>query len=375
MNPGRWMSSFVAWLYHIVRDDIGRKIFALVLALLLWAYLFNALIEDRELEFPIELVETRQEAGTQAGDSLYVVVPDELIVLKIVPEKRVRVDVKGAKDVMNRLDMLAIVELSIDDLQDGADERTIRVPIVRGLFKARQGEEPEFLEFEPKKEELQITIARKLSADVPLDASNVEITGVPLKGHEFQTERIRVFPNTARITGPKEEIARIRADPTLLSLQPVDVDGKLGEVSQSVGLSQDLLDREVTLDTRDRVVDVIVPIDPRREEIQLVAVPVQYINEDKLILSRMEVVSKTETVDLVVRASRSITAQGPVWLREQLRLEFNWEDVSPNIEFASPAIDVWFKQGVANPADIEVLDTDLRAPQIDYVIKSTEDDG
>ncbi len=374
MNPGRMLSATVAWLYHVVRDDIGRKLFALVLALLLWAYLFNALIEDRELEFEIEQVGTRQEAIANAADSLFIVVPDGLIVRGIRPAK-ISVDVKGAKDVMNQLDMLAIVELSIDDLPSGKDEHTVQVPVVRGLFKARQGEEPEFLEFVPKKEQLEITIARKLSADVPLDASNVEISGLPLKGHEFQTSRIRVFPNTARITGPKQEIARLFADPTLLSLQPVNVEGKLGEVSQSVGLSEDLLDRQVTLETRDEVVDVIVPIEPRREEIQLVAVPVQYINENKLMLSRKRVVSKTETVDLVVRASRSITDRGPVWLREQLRLEFNWEDVSPNIEQASPAVDVWFKQGMPDPTEIEVLDIDRRAPQIDYVLKSTEDDG
>ena len=91
--------------YRLLRKDIGRKITALVAALLTWTFLATLTRSEREIELNVFVVNTRAEANAErhTAPGLYLVVPEEFIVRSLAPE-RLTMKVGGLKDVVDELE-------------------------------------------------------------------------------------------------------------------------------------------------------------------------------------------------------------------------------------------------------------------------------
>ena len=362
---------FARHAYSLLRRDIGRKLFSFFLALVLWWLLFLFVVGEREIVLNLVRVSTVAEAEQQASSAVYLVVPENLLIRNWAPGS-LEVDVKGEKDVVNGLRFRAILSLDPDTLGD-QDEGEYRWKITRKTFRFEGGEEPSLIEFTPKVDEIVVSVARRGTAEISLSSANAPITGTPQEGYEVQSSLVRIYPNRVVISGPSKEVDWVVENPERLQLSPVSVEGRLGEVSQSVSLAPELVDRLLRFDSSNETLNVIVPIRPVRSQVDLSSMPVHYLNEDALLIHGMELVSTTEEIDIVIEGPRAILNRGPDWLRGRVTLWHDWTG-SGDLEQATQRVRVSVTlEDAEDAASLRVMDTSGRDPEIRYELRKLRD--
>jgi hypothetical protein len=357
-------------LWMLVRHDIGRKIMALVVAVALWYSLATRLTLDRRIQLEVREVASRAEAEQlrSSAPAVYLVVPPEFIV-RDKPRRHVRVDVRGNKDEVRNMELSAILEIELDAL-GGQDEAVIPMPLVRSLFKV-QGGEFSLSEFDVKPPKLDIRLARRREAEITLGPENVVVVGRPLEGYTFDQNSIRVAPNRVRISGPISQVEMLAGHPEQLKLVPINIDRRILEVSQQVGIDVEKVDRSVTLLTTGGLVEVSIPVRPRDITKELLSVHVTYENEDLLLLNKRRVVFATETIDLLVTGPRSVL-EGLTreQLAERIRPMFDWSQVTLTLGDEPVSI---FRIGL--PDSVRVTDSEGRPAEIHYSLETTDSDS
>lgn len=300
-----------AW--RAVRHDIGRKATALALAVGTWFILEGVVLAD----MPNRKVAVKWVPSIEAADldraqssasAVYLIVPDSLVFLSCVP-KELTLNVKGLKKDVENLILSATVVLTEADLPQGEDAGKIVRTLQRESFKSR-GEPPELTLFQINRgstADLSISIARRTSIDMTLGPGNVQITGEPASGFVVESARAVVTPGFLPVSGPRSTIERFRADPGLLKLAPVAVDGRSASVIRPVGLA-DLPDNDNVLLGAGGQVTVTVPVVPKPKRRELRAIPVIYLNEAALKaqgLRLSETARPSPFVDLIVEGPAS----------------------------------------------------------------------
>jgi hypothetical protein len=335
-----------------MRRDVGRKVTALALALLLWGALDNFVVDERRVELEVRPMPSladvdRERAGTPA---VYLVVPNELIVQKLSASS-VRLRARGLRDDVESLNMSAVLVFGPEDLGNG-DQATLTRELVREAFRSR-GESARLTDFDVKPRTLSITLARRATAEITLTPENVTLAGPLRDGYVFYNSRITVRPNTVRLTGPRALIEPMQADPALLKLAPVNVKDKSLTVSQMVGLPSELVDQGVTLLTGNGQVEVTVPILPDDLQIDLLSVPILYLNGDSLATRRKAVLTRPETLDLrVVGPQAELQSLTTDQLRERLFLVYDWRNAPDLLQFTARVTVA--RDGLSS--DVKVLD-------------------
>ncbi len=356
-------------IWMLFRHDIGRKLTALTVAVALWYSLANRLTLERRIELQVREVATRAEADqlSSIAPALYLVVPPEFIVLH-KSRASIRIDVKGNKDDVRELDVSGIIEFDIDALGD-QDEAVIPRPLVRDVFKAREGE-PSLTEFEVRPPKLDVTLARRIESEIELRPENVVVVGRPREGYAFDGSSIRIVPNRVRVSGPVAQVENIIAKPEQLKLAPIDINGRILEVSQQVGIDTEKVDRRMRLHTAGEVVEVSIPVRPRDITKELLSVPVEYDNDGALTIAKRRVVFATETVDLLVTGPRSVL-EGLTReeLADRIRPVFDWGQVTLPLGDEKVRI---FKDGL--PTSVTITDLQGRPPEIHYSLESVASD-
>lgn len=359
------------WLWRTFRYDIGRKVMALGLASVLWYLLFTWVVETDGKSLPVVTVATLDEARQQAEitPGVYVVVPEGLIVRGTRPEK-VDIDYGGPREQIRGLRPSVVLELSDSDLGDD-DELALTRRITRNKFEFR-GEEPEFSEFKIRDERLTIDVVRESTAELTLSSANAQVLGRPQDGYSYQSRKISIYPSTVRVRGPKPLIDEFVADSTTLRLEPVMVEGRLGDVRQSVGLANELVDQQVRL--LGGLVVVTVPIEPDPSSIELRSVPIDYVGLDALERAGRRVKEATREVDLVVRGPKAIINRGEDWLRRRIFLRYAWTaDLEIGNEPVVVAVDL------ADADELQQLTVTARdgggRPEIEFELEPIEGDG
>ncbi len=145
-------------------------------------------------------------------------------------------------------------------------------------------------------------------------------------------------PNLVTLSGPRAAIERLRADPSQLQLTPVNIDGRSTTVTQIVNLPQDLLDDDVTLQTPNGTAEVSVFIVPEDKTVDLISVPVVYLNADTLVPRKLRVAQATTSFDLKV-IGPELDKLTPDQLRQKIVLLFDWWDASDSV-VGHPAVRV-----------------------------------
>ncbi|HZL99079.1 MAG TPA: hypothetical protein VFD43_02410 [Planctomycetota bacterium] len=318
-------------LWRTTRHDIGRKLTALGMAVALWLVLQGLVIARQPLELPVRPVATQAEADQErlSTPGVYLIVPDELIV-RAVSEPRVHVTVSGLRDQVVGLNMSAKLLFTLADLGE-ADEIALTRPLERDVFAVPQGQVlPRLTSFRVRPEALTITLARRATAEVTLSAENVETSGAPKEGYFFRSSSIRLSPSTVGLTGPLSVLGPLLADPAKVKLDPVAMTGKSVTVSQWVGLSRELREQGVSLQSGGSgQVLVTVPIEAEHVTKDLFAVPIEYRNEDVLELRQQRVTSCPKTLDIRLVGPPAELDGRPEDLLANIVLVFDWERDAP----------------------------------------------
>jgi hypothetical protein len=353
-------------LWATLRHDIGRKVTALALALLMWAWLDNFVVGEIDLTLKVT-VESTQRLADDLGrktSGVYLVVPDDLIVVE--KESSVRLKVRGLRDDIENLVLSAVLIYDASDLGD-ADEAVVSRLLDRSTFKS-PGENPDLTEFRIRPDDvLDVTLARRETLEnVTLTAANVELSGKPRDRYEFRYDDIRIVPNTVTITGPRGVLKTMASDPRLLRLAPVPVDDKTSTVIKTVGLSPELVAQGVT--PQPDTVTVTVPIQPQDMSINLLGVQVRYDNEASLTASRRRVVKKTDTLDLILTGpSSELSILTTDQLRRTFQLYFDWEDLQENLIEGRPKVTI-LRTSLSFDVSVSLLDSGDE-PFIEYLLE------
>ena len=357
-----------SWVWRTFRYDIGRKVMAFGLASVLWYLLFTWVVEKDGKSLPVVSVATIDDARQQAEitPGVYLVVPEGLIVRESRPAK-VDIDYAGRREDISDLRPSVIIELS-DALLGNADEDELEFAITRNKFRFR-GDEPDFSEFKIRDEKLVVDAVRETTADIAISAVNARVLGSPQENYSYESGSISTFPNTISVRGPKPVIDGFLRDPSSLVLEPVSVEGRLGQVRQPVDLAEELRARQVEL--LGPLVMVTVPIQPDPSSQELRSVPIEYVGVDDLALEGLRVKDTTLEVDLLVSGPKSIVNRGEEWLRRRIFLRHEWSsDLEEGREDVKVVIDL------ADADELQQLTvTDMmgNTPQITFELEAIED--
>jgi hypothetical protein len=355
-------------LHRLVRHDIGRKLTAFVVALLLWFLLAGLVTGERRVRLEVREAGSLAEADRKRNTepAIYLVVPQELIV-RDLSHDRIRVNVKGLKKDVLELELSAILEFDVDVLGD-QDEAIITVPLDRERFKAHGEQDKQFSEFEVNPPQIEVSLARRADAEILLGPENVVVVGRPKAGYAFDGNQIRVSPNRVRISGRRLAVDEIVASPALLKLRPVNVEGRIWEVRQQVGIDPEKVDRSVSLGTASGVVEVSIPVRPMDITRELRSIPVTYANAE--LLGDQQVSFATETLDLEVTGPRSVLeGLTSEQLAQRIRPVFDWRDVG--LKRAHEKVTIY---RVDLPDTVQVTDLEGRPPEISYRLDSVDSD-
>ncbi|MCB9897407.1 MAG: YbbR-like domain-containing protein [Planctomycetes bacterium] len=360
-------------LWHAVRHDVGRKLLALLLAVLVWLKLSSMVTrglgpDGGGLELLVTEVESLKAANAAMQNAstsgLYLVVPRDVIVRNDLTAFKVVVTGSGLTEQVRDLHLSAVIELDERVLAD-ADEKEWTVNLEnRALFQSR-GPEPEIKDFDVEPDSLTLFLARRAEAEFQIDPLNVTIGGTPREGYAYDRSNILVHPNRVVLSGPKSAIDTLKTDPSALKLAAVDVEGAVIEVSQQVGIDTEHVDRSVRLMTNGGVVEVTVPIRPKDVVKALVSVPVHYAHEDALAARGRRVSEATRTLDLKITGPRSkLNSLNSEDLLNRIWLVFDWKDAS--LDRASEQVAV-FRTDL--PEDVRITDPNDRPPEIEYALE------
>jgi hypothetical protein len=360
--------NLVLRIWHALRRDVGRKFTALGLALLLWGTLENFVVDDRDTMLDVRWLPTREAVDRERAHTpaIYLVVPDDLIVRSVDPP-RTHLRVKGLRDDLLSLNLSSVLTYSAADL-GGDDERTFVHRFKREDFKS-SGQPPQLTDFRVRPETLTITLARRATIEVTLTFQNVTHSGKPKDGYFFRNQKITVYPNNVRITGPRSVVEPMLLDPLQPPLAPVNLSDTPVTVSQMVGLPQSLLDQGVTLLTANGQLAVTIPVEPEDEHRDIFRVPVIYRNDDALASRGKRVVSRPETLDVRVTGPpldlRNLTDDN---LLRSIYLSFDWRNYPESFgNIASAKVRVALDQML--PPGLRVTDLGGEAPYIEYTLE------
>jgi hypothetical protein len=349
-------------LFTIFRRDLGRKLVALGLALLVWWQISVHLSDAKVVTLDIEITTLRSEAeqASRGRKGLFIVVPDQLIT-RNVTHSQVTVELRGLKTEVDVLEQTLTMVLEVPaDALGQENEADYRFVLNRSLLRSPAGAvNVKDVDIRPK--QLILTLAERTTEVFDLGSDNVQISGAPRTGHFVSTDDCRVEPNQVELTGPRSVIADLRADPSLLKLDPIDVDGQALDVVRQVGLDRTVVDPGITLGTSGGLVSVMVPVRPDDFERELLSVPVRYDQEAHLATRNLKLVEATPSLDLLVVGPRNVLdGLTDEKLRRSISLVFDWRDAG--LSMATDKVHIHHEL----PPSLEVLGFDGREPEIHY---------
>lgn len=315
-------------IWKTTRYDIGRKLTALVMASALWLVLQNLVIARQPLELQVRAVGTQAQADQErlSTPGVYLIVPDELIVRQM-SDPRVHLTISGLRDEVVGLNMSAKLVFTVADL-GGQDEVTLSRPLERDSFSVPSGQVfPKLTSFHVRPEVLQVTLARRDTAEVTLTADSVVTAGKPKDGYFFRSSNIKLYPNTVDLIGPRTVIEPLLQDSSRVKLEPVDLTNRSWTVSQPVGLSAELREQGVSLQSGrgQQQVVVTVPIEAEGIVRELFAVPIVYLNEGALGLRHQKASNYPKSMDIkVVGPPAELNGRTDENLLANIALVFDW---------------------------------------------------
>jgi len=325
--------------HNVFRKDIGRKLMALFLALLVWSYVAQKVVDSDTRRLNIRLV-TKQvflEEFSKEGDTFFIILPDNLMEVSrsdqttLVEDQILEVNLSGPKDLLPTK-LIGKREVHVGPMgRDGVNVRDIPITIDKSCFEDLGLEEIR-ASFNPA--EIKLTVAMRDELIIQLTGQdNLHVEGELPEEFEMEYDRSRVQfdPNPVTILGPAPEIEKIRANPSLFKLRTIRISQDFSSgFSYDLGPSREMEEKKVTLLTqKGNMVKVRLNLQEKDMEITLFSIPLLLLRNGQPLDSRElnSITPDKETVDVVMRGRPSLFASRTKEnLRKKIKLVVDLED-------------------------------------------------
>jgi hypothetical protein len=247
---------------HAFTRDLGRKLLALGLAMLVW-WRVNLGIEKVE---PIEFVIATAGSPSNAAHTIEISVPAGWKLVKTSPSSPLTVNLKGVKtDVQTfrqaGVDAKYSVPESLTVGNDSSDQVTTDIALENlEWFDSVRAEQ---LLAGAENEILKLTLERIEQANHFLAVGSLNLVGEVADGFEADFDQIEFHPSSVEIQGPRTQMDSFRGDPATWEdplFEPVALTDHRSSVRAQLVLSQQAISLGMSM--REDSVEVTIPVYP-----------------------------------------------------------------------------------------------------------------
>ena len=227
---------------NLITHNLKLKLFALLVASLLWYQVSSRDQVEREVRVPVEFVNK----------------PERLIIANDVPGT-VQVNVEGRRGLAENSDMSVLIDLR------GRQPQTYFEQLDASHLHNKPAD-LKVIEYIPSA--IRMDIEEKVENFIPV---RVNVTGEPADGFEIIARN--VLPAEVQVSGPRRAVEEVREAVTV----PINVDGLTSTLERDAEI---FLDHERVRILQDSRVRIWVVIEEERKEVHLYNVPVQIFPAD-----------------------------------------------------------------------------------------------
>lgn len=240
-----------SFIYGLFRHDIGRKLMALVVALVLFGILDQQVTTTQTFEIRIEYVNERDllsEFGRERNALLIVQRGKGHETLVVATDERLEnstcvVRLEGRRTTIQQYQTQGL-RLEYELSRPG--RQMLEIEKVRGYSEYMQNLGPSgSIRLE---NEIELSVSTEETREIKLDPGDLYTRGIPARrGQGFQrtTDRVVFHPDRIHLTGPREILAQV-ADRQLRLFRDVDVEDAEARVEKPLQLDP-VLARDVSL--------------------------------------------------------------------------------------------------------------------------------
>jgi hypothetical protein len=315
VSPVFSQKSISSFLYRAFRKDIGRKLMALLLALIMWIYVAQKVVDNKVHSLNIQVVtgmDAYIEESAKVGEGFFIILPETLMEWggigdsALLEEKTLEVTLSGPIERLPSK-LVGKYEIITRTHMGDRDARTVTIDIIREFFKDLAGTRGVRVRFDPAK--IEVRLAKRKEHKIRLTADNLTIAGElpPESEVSYDSSLVTFEPNPVVIVGPAPVIDRIEENPSLFRLEEVDIGSVRKDSSLDLRPSQEMRGDKISLRTRDNLVRVNLRLQDREEKVTLRGVPLTLLDSLKPLTDqeRERLKPDQETVDLVLRGAPS----------------------------------------------------------------------
>lgn len=312
------MKKIGAFFFTAFRKDIGRKLMALFLAILVWIYVAQKVDDRKEHELHIHVVQGQEaylEQSNLVDEGFFIILPENVMEISsiedntFIEEKILRVILSGPSERLptKLVGKYAFSFQNLPSESDSLDEK-VTILILREFF-------PDLLQatgirvtFEPKR--IDLRLARRKEINISLSAdNNLNIVGAlsPEDGLSYEGSRVSFDPTIVTLSGPAPEIDRIKKDPSLFRLETVDFNEIRKDSTLQLHGSPEMIKKKITLRTRDNVIAVNLNVREKEIEESLFVQIILLDNGNPLSLGQLDKIKpEEEMVEVVLKGRKSV---------------------------------------------------------------------
>jgi len=314
--------------YFVFRKDVGRKLMALFLAVLVWIYVAQKVVNSEIHRLNIRFVtglDAFNEESARVDEGFFIVLPENLMDISgteegttLIEDMQLTVTLSGPRERLPSKLIGRKVILSHVHMQN-QDTRVVPVNIHEDHFKDLDQSRGIRATFDPPRIDIKLT--RRKEHEIVLTGLNNLTTRGELKAElelSFDPLLVTFDPNPVKISGPTPEIDKIIKNRSLFRLEVVDFANVLKDSALDLRPSQEMQQKKISLMTRDNSVRINLHIQDVAGIHELKGLSVLLLDNGQPLddLASRSMKPDSKTVDLVLSGTRAAFLE---FTDEQLR--------------------------------------------------------
>jgi len=309
------MKKIRAFFYTTFRKDIGRKLMALFLAILVWIYVAQKVDDRKEHELHIHVVQGQEaylEQSNLVDEGFFIILPENVMEISsidkntFIEEKILRVILSGPSERLPAK-LVGKYAFSSQNLIPESDSLDEKVTILREFFPDLLSTAGIRVTFEPKRIDLRLAYRKEINISLSA-VNNLNYVNElpPERGLSYDPTQVSFDPTNVTLSGPAPEIDLIKKNPSLFRLETID----FREIGRGATLqlrgSPEMLKKKITLRTRDNLIAVNLNIKESETEESLFVPIILLDNGNPLPLDELdEIKAEEEMVEVVIKGPKS----------------------------------------------------------------------
>lgn len=297
------------------RRDIGRILMALFLAILVWVYVAQKVVNSRVYRLNIRLVtgiDSYHEEVDKGGDTFFIILPESLMELSGPDDRTLNVTLSGPEERLPKGSSMlnGRYEITLQQHMQSKDKNFITIDLASGMFDALRQVEGVRASFNPP--QIHLRLARRESTQIHLSAeNNLDIRERLPQDSPFQYRPgdVDFEPNPVEISGPAPDIEKIMGDPSIFKLEEIDISNVKGsDYSRDLHPSAGMMIKRITLTTQNNVVRVRLNLREKEVARDLKDVPLVLLTKNPPLgqMVQEELTPESGMVDLKLRGPEAL---------------------------------------------------------------------